>query len=285
MLNINVAITPTTVKSPTTTLRPTRRPKHARDINSDWKDEPFKTTDTIQYVGFDKKISDIRGCLNKLSNKNYDTIRETIYENINVILNGEEGVSLSDDNMTQIVNCIFDIASNNGFYAELYAQLYKNLIEEYVFFEKTADTSITGYIQSVSNIRYEDSDGNYDLHCIINKENDSRKSLLTFVIMLIRNEVLPITTVGQLIDHLDGLISSNIDNKARVFINNELIENYSILLATMIPNIFALENWPSIYEGLLKYTKYTTKTQPGLSSRAKFKLMDIKDMVSKKMSA
>ncbi len=136
MLNINVAITPTTVKSPTTTLRPTRRPKHARDINSDWKDEPFKTTDTIQYVGFDKKISDIRGCLNKLSNKNYDTIRETIYENINVILNGEEGVSLSDDNMTQIVNCIFDIASNNGFYAELYAQLYKNLIEEYVFLKR-----------------------------------------------------------------------------------------------------------------------------------------------------
>lgn len=287
MLNVNVSIaTTSTMKSPTNATRTVRRPKNSRDINSEWKNtEPFKTTDTVHYVGFEKKIADIRTGLNKLSNKNYDTIRDSIYDHINTILNCEEGVSLSDDNTGQIVNCIFDIASNNGFYAELYALLYKDLIQTYAFFENTADNSISRYIRSIELVRYEDSDGNYDLHCVINKENDSRKSLLTFIIMLIRGGILPLTSVNAIIDHLDGLMLSNMSSKSQVFINNEIVENYSVLITKMIPDIFTLDTWPSIYERVNAYTTYNTKDHLGLSSRAKFKFMDIKEHISKKLSA
>lgn len=286
-LNVNVSITTTSIiKSPMNGTRPVRRPKNSRDINSEWKNnEPFKTTDTIQYVGFEKKIADIRTGLNKLSNKNYDTIRDSIYDHINTILNGEEGVNLSDDNTGQIVNCIFDIASNNGFYAELYALLYKDLIKTFAFFENTAENSINRYMQSIELVRYEDSDGDYDLHCVINKENDSRKSLLTFIIMLIRGGILPLTSVNTLVDHLDGLMLLNMSSKSHVFINNEIIENYSVLITKMIPDIFTLDTWSSIYERVKAYTTYNTKEYLGLSSRAKFKFMDIKELVSKKLSA
>lgn len=287
LLNVNITIPAvSTVKSSTNSARPVRRPKHSRDINSEWKNtEPFKITDKVQYVGFDKKIADIRTCLNKLSNKNYDTIKDTIYEHINIILNGEEGVSLSDDNTGQIVNCILDIASNNGFYAELYALLYKDLIQTYAFFENTAEYSMNRYIQSVNLVRYEDSDGDYDLHCVINKENDNRKSLLTFIIMLIRGGTLPLTSINTLVGHLDGLMISNMSSKSQVFINNEIIENYFVLITKMVPDIFTLDTWPSINEQINAYATYNTKEHLGLSSRAKFKLLDIKELISKKMSA
>lgn len=286
-LNINISIPPiTAVKSPTNTTRPVRRPKNARDANNDWKkDEPFKTTEVIHYVGFDKKLSEIRNGLNKLSNKNYDTIRESIYEHINTIIIGEDEEVLSDDNKWQLVNCIFDIASNNGFYAELYAGLYKDLIQKYTLFENTADKGLERYINSVNAVRYEDSDGDYDLHCAINKENDNRKSLLTFIIMLVRNDVLPKTTINILINHLDGLMMSNMNNKSQIFVNNELIENYFVLITKTVPDIFTLDTWPSIYEKINTYTTYNTKDYAGLSSRAKFKMMDIKELVSKKLSA
>lgn len=286
-LNINISIPPiTVVKSPTNATRPVRRPKNSRDVNSEWKkDEPFKSTEAIQYVGFDKKLSEIRNGLNKLSTKNYDTIRESIYEHINTIIIGENEEILSDDNKWQLVNCIFDIASNNGFYAELYAGLYKDLIHKYALFEDTAEKGLERYINSVNAIRYEDYDVNYDLHCAINKENDNRKSLLSFIITLIRNDVLPKTNINTLLDHLDGLIMSNINNQSQLFINNELIENYFVLITKTVPDIFTLDTWPSVYEKINTYTTYNTKDYAGLSSRAKFKMMDIKELVSKKLSA
>ena len=69
------------------------------------------------------------------------------------------------------------------------------------------------------------------------------------------------------------------------FINNELIENYFVLITKTVPEIFTLDTWPSIYEKINTYTTYNTKDYVGLSSRAKFKMMDIKELVSKKLSA
>jgi len=282
ILNINVATPTTTVKSPTNAARPVRRTKAVRDMESEWKKpEPFKSTETVQYVGFDKKIADIRTCLNKLSAKNYVLQRDNIYGHIDIILNGEEGVSLSDDNTSQIANCIFDIASKNSFYSELYASLYKELIEKYTFFVNTVDSSIENYIQSVDGIRYENSDVDYNLHCLINKENDSRKSLLTFILMLVRNNVLDLTVVDRVISYLDKLILSNIDDKSRVDINNELVENYLIIITNTMPSIFSLETWSKIHARIVEYTTYSPKDHPGLSSRAKFKFMDMKELIAK----
>ena len=100
MLNVNISIPVNpTVKSPTNATRPVRRPKPSRDVNTEWKkDEPFKSTEAFQHIGFDKKLSDIRTCLNKLSTKNYDTIRDTIYDHINPLVIDENQECLSDDN-------------------------------------------------------------------------------------------------------------------------------------------------------------------------------------------
>jgi hypothetical protein len=283
LLHVNTTIQVSTVK-PTNSVRPIRRSKNNRDPASDWKNaEPFKTTETVQYIGFDKKLGDIRVCLNKLSVKNYDVQLDAILGHIETILNCEEGVKMSDDNSRQIMNCIFDIASNNQFYAEMYANLYKELIEQYSFFSNTVDTVLSKYISSVNSVRYEDPDANYDLHCIINKENDSRKALLTFIFMLVKNDVLKQNAIMHIVSHLDSLIRANIGSKPHVGINNEIVENYSTILTSTINDIVMLDDWDSIRSQIVCYTKYNTKDHPGLSNKSKFKFMDMKELLAKNL--
>lgn len=282
LLHINTAAVQPSVAKPGPTVRSSRRSHKNRDTSSDWKkDEPFKITETVQYIGFEKKLSDIRVCLNKLSVKNYDVQRDAIFGHIDTILNCEEGVEMSEDNRQQIINCIFDIVSNNQFYAELYATLYKELLDKYSFFTSTIDSILSKYISSAEQIRYEDPDANYDLHCVINKENDSRKAMLMFILMLVDNDVLPKNTLERIFSYLGGAFKQNIDSKPHVAINNEIVENYSLIITTIISEIVLLDTWNHIHSQIIEYAGYSTKDHPGLSNKAKFKFMDMKELIAK----
>ena len=57
------------------------------NVDDPWETaKPFKATKIDKKEGMDKLINDIRACLNKISNKNYETQRDIIFEQIDKII-------------------------------------------------------------------------------------------------------------------------------------------------------------------------------------------------------
>jgi hypothetical protein len=118
---------------------------HNKKEDVSWENvRNFKTTKIEKKEGIEKKINEVRICINKMSAKNYELQRDTI-----LAFMVEE-----DDELEKIANAIFDIASTNKFYAELYARLYKELIHLYPVFQKVMDDFLQKYMDSLQEIKY-----------------------------------------------------------------------------------------------------------------------------------
>ena len=105
-------------------------------IMDDWNAvRNFKATDIVKAVGFEKELNEVRGLLNKLSPKNYETQKDDILEKVREIV----GVEGSDSNKVKVANMIFDIASANRFMSEVYADMYVELVGEYETFGEILD--------------------------------------------------------------------------------------------------------------------------------------------------
>ena len=87
-----------------------RRSKNGRkeDMDDTWnRTKEFKATKIDKKEGIDKIISDIRSCLNKISEKSYQTQLKEIQGLIQSSITVEE----SDENIVRLANIIFDVAS------------------------------------------------------------------------------------------------------------------------------------------------------------------------------
>lgn len=267
----------------TTTITNNNRPMNKRVRNrTDWKKtEPFKTTTLVQYEGLDKKISEIRTYLNKLSAKNYDTMQESICDQIDEICQIDIEDKEPGMQTERISGCILDIAMNNAFYAELYAKNYKELRIRYDFLNISDEEIVQKYLDSVNGIRYVDADEDYDMYCKVNKENDRRRALIAFITQLSLNDTMPITTMHMVIQVILDKIKDGRIVREQVDINNELIENLSVIITAASKQLAATEEWTSIYDEIQYYTKCKVQENPGITSRAKFKFMDLCDMIKK----
>ena len=112
----------------------TGRNRNQSSDNENWETvrTVFKTTviEKANDEGVDKWIQDIRSCINKISNKNYDKQSTNIIEYIDKCVENKDESSETDnkENLKKIANFIFSVASTNKFYVDLYATLYVELI-------------------------------------------------------------------------------------------------------------------------------------------------------------
>ena len=186
-----------------------------------------------------------------------------------------------DERHKQIVNCIFDTANNNQFYAEIYAKLYKSLMEKYDFCKEMASTIIPVYNDSLQNIRYIDPNEDYDGFCAVNKENEKRKANWSFIIHLMKQDILEIDHLVKVFDKMCEIIDAQMDDEKMSSITDEITANIFVLISSAMDNMMQLDVWANIYERIQAYSKYKHKDHPGLSSRTIFKYMDIVDLVKK----
>ena len=177
------------------------------------KIKAFKSTQIEQKEGIEKLINDVRVCLNKISNKNYETHRDTIIQYIKEIIENKE----TDIELLKIKKSIFEIASTNKFYSELYALLYKDLINTFDCFKENIEPFINEYIDSIQNINYVDPKVDYDKYCDYNKENDKRKAMSSFIVNLSNDSTI------TLVDFLNNSSSNIFLHISFNSINNDLI--------------------------------------------------------------
>ncbi len=261
------------------------RPQH-RSVpvqkHEEWKRvEQFKPTLFTKTEGIDTYISNIRTLINKLSAKTYDTHIKSIIENIDNIINTDEDIDVINKNISIISGCLFDIVSNNKFYSNIYANLFTEFVNKYEFFKDITNSIPENYINDILKINPVDQNENYDKFCEMNKDNDKRKSLITFIINLVKNNTLASSNIGHIYTQLDNIVFKSIDNPEIIEINDEIVENIFIIISNASDILHKQPLWETIKTQINTISKYKPKEHPGLSSRAKFKYMDMATIVNK----
>ena len=252
-------------------------------IDDDWenirKTIAFKPTKIVEKEGIEKILNDIRVSLNKISVKNYESQRDVIIENINNIMNNEN--ENKENDMKLIVNLIFEIAINNKFLSELYADLYRELCNNFPQFISVIDVFINQYKNGVKEIIYVEPTVDYDKYCNYNKTNDKRKSLSLFMVNLMKKDLITKDTLTDLITYLQNLVFEYMDEVNKINEIEEITENLFIIITTSKPECCSEENWNTIVENIKLCSQLKVKDKKSLSSRAIFKYMDILDALKK----
>lgn len=272
-----------------------------------WKGVPaFKATKIEKKEGADQLMNEIRVCLNKISNKNYQQQRDAIFKWMQEVLE-EQDQEVQLKNVKMIAQSIFDIASSNKFYSEIYAVLYRELIENYAFFSDYISNVITEYYDGIDKIEFVDSNKDYDKYCENNKLNDKRKAMSTFIVNLMKQQVLPKSEVLELIISIQNKIIENIDVDDKTNWIDEVTENLYILISLVAQDqtltgakhsselVVEKQSFSdqeteigAIEEQVLKIrnnielcSKFKVKDHKSVSSRAIFKYMDILEILAR----
>ena len=182
---------------------------------------------------------------------------------------------LKKEQLARISTYIFDIASTNKFYSEVYARLYKDLIVKFNTFDENITPFLAQYIGGFTNIEFIDSNVDYDKYCDNNKANDKRKALSAFVVNLMKQDILQKKEVFDIILDLQRQTFEYICRDDLTHVVDEITENVFIMI-TAIKNAADDVQWEKIMENIGTLSKYKAKDYPSLSSRALFKYMDMK---------
>lgn len=236
----------------------------------------FKEKVVNEIVGPDKIMTNIRGCFNKLSVKNYDTQRELLLSYLNELRDLNEESYLID-----ITNQFFDVASKNSFYSEMYSKLYKELTQISPFFEERKDQFLIDCVDNLDTIVYVDETTDYEGFCKNNKLNDIRRSMNTFLINLYKKDEYNIQDVFKVIKLIEDKLNKKINDALQRPIVEELTENLYIFVSELSSELKTNQRWQSVYEYIERYSKCDISDYQGLNNRIKFKYMDMIDVIKK----
>ena len=262
-----------------------RQNKYPRKVvEPTWEREKtveFVATKIVKKEGIEKKINDIRICLNKITNKNYDVHRDSIMTFMNEIVE-EIGDDDVNTDLHKIATTIFEIASTNKFYSEMYAILYKELMDKYPIFKDIVGTFFnTSYLECINTIKVVDQKENYDAFCLNNKENDKRKATTVFIVNLMKQGILGLTEIVHLATILLDKVMQQVDEPNKLPEVEEITENIFLLVPQAAPLLKSVSGWDTIVTKITACSQYKVKEHASLSSRVIFKYKDIVDALRK----
>lgn len=262
-----------------------KKPNHQQPRpreEEDWSTiRSFQATKIEKKEGIDAIINKIQLQLNKISDSNRIESEKTIIALFEELL--ESGAN--EEDVHKVGNAFFHIASTNRFYSKLYADLYTNLIEKYDALKEVFRASFNQFTDLFQNIACGDPDKNYGEYCELVKKNEMRRALCLFFVNLSKNGVLEQELLLQTLCTLMTQTYEYMkipDKKNEV---NELSEIISIiysdeLVAQSTENHLIFGS--TIKQLIITIATSPPKTYESLTSKAKFKFMDISDAMKKK---
>ena len=257
--------------------RKDQRPQKNKITSEDWEEmRNFKKTEIVKSeTKVDKVIDDIRLALNKITESNFIEIKKEIV----TLLNRALTVEHSEEDLLKIGESIFEIGSMNKFWTELYAKLYKDLLDTFPIMNGISERNFINFGKLFDNIRCVSPDEDYDLFCEVNKENDRRKAMSSFFVNLMGQNIISGNSLGGIVDNLVNMIKSLIiveGNKDQI---DEISENIFIIMDKgydMLKKTW--ENFDNVNSYLLSITNMKKRDYPSLTNKTIFKFMDLKDL-------
>lgn len=264
-----------------------RKGNKAMEISSEeWESiRTFQATKIEQKSGLDADIDQIRLMLNKLTDKTFLDMREKLIDKINTICSEFTGV----EDELKVGNMIYDICSTNKFYSRIFADLFAELASQYKWLNPVFENRYKNIMDQYKDIKYIDSDTDYDGFCDMNKTNEKRKAVTTFLVNLANNGFISKMEVLNILRDLLRVVCNMIitnDKKNEV---DELTENIAILFNKdildelnnsdeLIESVEMFVVDKSIIETVNVLAKSKAKDYPSLSNKAIFKYMDLVEM-------
>lgn len=251
--------------------------KILKDIDIIINDSKFRLKPEFKYkskiiVNRDKingLIDSLRLNMNKLSKQNY--VKQL--EKIRSILH-ELDKEFEDSDIEKCALIIFEIASTNLFYSNLYALLYQDLYKEFKLIQKPLENTLKTFIQSYKNIETISQAKNYDLFCKIIKNNNRQLAILNFLLQLIKYDIVKIDFVYDIIYYI-------IETTKDVNTNKDEIQHLSDHLYIIVQEIKTILQDDVIWETIIKHINNYCQMKPNgnISYKAIFKYMDINDLI------
>ena len=251
--------------------------------NEDWDTiRTFQKTEITKKEGIEKEIDNIRLSINKLTEKTYDKIIESILLQLTDI---NENDNYDSESLNKIGYAIFNMATSNKFNSKIYAKLCCELKKSYDFMTDIIMNNISQFMQLFENMTFVSPDENYDKFCEMNIINEKRRSMSLFLTNLYTYKVITLDYIMNNITNIQNMIINEIsiidsDKKTEI---EELSENLFILLTSMnIIDLKSTSEWNNIYNNIMLVKNADINICLGISHKTKFKHMDILDKISKK---
>lgn len=257
----------------------------AMEISADeWESlRTFQTTKIDVKSGVDADIDQIRLFLNKLTDKTFLDMREKIIVTINKIF----AESTNPEDVTRVGNILYDLCSTNKFYSKIFADLFAELSSKYEWLLSVFNEKYKNIMNQYNDIKYVDSEKDYDGFCEMNKINEKRRSVTTFLLNLTINGFISKPQLVIILKNLLCMITSMVDKPDKKNEIDELTENVAIifnkdLIEEVIDDADDEEDYyvgsQSIIDTVNSLAKSKAKDYPSLSNKAIFKYMDLVEM-------
>jgi hypothetical protein len=264
---------------------PNRRPRNKplQISDDDWTlIRTFQKTEMKKTEGIEKRVDTIRSLLNKLTDATYTVIESEILSEVNNIVKGEGGAddasdAIDEENIYKIAHSIFNTASSNMFYSALYAKLFKQLVQCHDIFTKVFEKSYSEFVGLFKKVEYVDPSVDYNKFCEVTKMNDKRKAMSMFIINLMKEGMLEVDSVVDILKELQEIMNSYIRQANKTNELEELNENIFILVTNGKDALSAHEKWDGIVSNIkyLSILKVKMKEYPSVNNKLIFKSMDM----------
>jgi hypothetical protein len=240
-----------------------------------WKTKPtFNVTKFALVDNTQVLINEIRSDMNKISEKNVDAKLETLRNHIDEIV---DSTNDDEDDLAEKMNKLFDIVFSTSVANKLpivYAKVFKTihekqpkLITEFIV-EKLARQ-----MDSMNNI-VDVSETNYDEFCEYTAKNLSRKNTSALFCEIAKCDCIPQITVQSMTNMLTELLDQvciKIEDKTKQKEVEEITENIVVIFA----GLGKLVDKSQYLSKMQTISGYKSGEKPGLTSRTKFKYMDL----------
>ena len=230
----------------------------------------FKVTKIEKKIeGIEHDMNVLREFLNKMTNKTYE-------ENLKEIILKIK--TFDKKNLIIICKYIFEMASSNKFYSEMYANLYKTLMGEFEEMGEECLTQLEKFLKTFKEIKYIDPDNDYDGFCDMNEENEKRRAMSQFFINLMKKDVVDSKEIIKIILALHEHIFEYLKEENNKNIAEEFVENIFIMLHSNKQFFKNNENWEKIEKDIKKITSAKKNDFPSLTNKIIFRYLDIAEL-------
>lgn len=242
-----------------------------------WNAKPaFSVTKFAILDAGDNIIDDLRIELNKINDKTLETRMPKILELLNNLL--ETCSDNSDDNhMPEKLNDAFTMFFQTAIVNKnlaLYAQVFSLVHAQYAdYISEYMQKAYQSYINEFDKIN-DVSESNYNEYCDFTSDNLKRKNVSAFIAHIVMNGFLPNWNKDFILNHIKNLfqqVITKVELKAKQKEVEEITENIVVLISTLGTFIDKADFMPFIEQ----INAFKPGEKPGLTSRTKFKYMDL----------
>ncbi len=262
----------------------------------------FQKTELKKKEGIELGIDNIRSYLNKLTDKTYATTVSDILKEISELFTASADNTSEEHNTVAVMNrialSIFNTASSNAFYSEIYARLFRDLMAQekeggpYAVFREVFERNLASFMSLFETIEYCDPKKNYDKFCDINKANEKRKAMSLFIVNLMKFGIVEKTQVIALMRQIQELMYTNMRVEGKTNEVDELAENLYIMVkhshasftatATATADTEISESFKTRVDQITEISKLKLKSKPSITNKTIFRHLDMLDEISGK---